>query len=227
MDLTEELMSQLNVDTAFTIPIGGGIPVSESVVITWGIMAVLVAASLLLTRNLKLHQISRRQALLEYGITFLERFFTGLMGDEGKRCVPYLITVTLYIGCSNLIGIFGIKPPTKDLNVTAGLAIMSMILIEYAGIRAKGGKGFLKSLAQPLPIMLPMNLLEIFIRPLSLCMRLFGNVLGAFVIMELLKIVVPVFVPAVFSCYFDLFDGIIQTYVFVFLTALFMKETME
>ena len=227
MDLTEELMSQLNVDTAFTIPIGGGIPVSESVVITWGIMAVLVAASLLLTRNLKLHQISRRQALLEYGITFLERFFTGLMGDEGKRYVPYLITVTLYIGCSNLIGIFGIKPPTKDLNVTAGLAIMSMILIEYAGIRAKGGKGFLKSLAQPLPIMLPMNLLEIFIRPLSLCMRLFGNVLGAFVIMELLKIVVPVFVPAVFSCYFDLFDGIIQTYVFVFLTALFMKETME
>lgn len=149
------------------------------------------------------------------------------MGDEGKRYVPYLITVTLYIGCSNLIGIFGIKPPTKDLNVTAGLAIMSMILIEYAGIRAKGGKGFLKSLAQPLPIMLPMNLLEIFIRPLSLCMRLFGNVLGAFVIMELLKIVVPVFVPAVFSCYFDLFDGIIQTYVFVFLTALFMKETME
>lgn len=227
MDLTEELMSQLNVDTAFTIPIGGGIPVSESVVVTWGIMVVLVMASLLLTRNLKLHNISCHQALLEYGITFLERFFTGLMGEEGRRYVPYLITVTLYIGFSNLIGIFGIKPPTKDLNVTVGLAIMSMILIEYAGIRAKGGKGFLKSLAQPLPIMLPMNLLEIFIRPLSLCMRLFGNVLGAFVIMELLKIVVPVVVPAVFSCYFDLFDGIIQTYVFVFLTALFMKETME
>lgn len=74
MDLTEELMSQLNVDTAFTIPIGGGIPVSESVVITWGIMAVLVAASLLLTRNLKLHQISRRQALLEYALPFWSGF---------------------------------------------------------------------------------------------------------------------------------------------------------
>ena len=60
----------------------------------------------------------------------------------------------------------------------------------------------------------------------SLCMRLFGNVLGAFVIMELLKLVVPVFVPAVFSLYFDLFDGLIQTYVFVFLTALFMKESI-
>ena len=73
----------------------------------------------------------------------------------------------------------------------------------------------------------PMNILEIAIRPTSLCMRLFGNVLGAFVIMELIKLVVPVFVPAIFSLYFDLFDGLIQTYVFVFLTSLFMKETME
>ena len=71
-----------------------------------------------------------------------------------------------------------------------------------------------------------MNILEIAIRPTSLCMRLFGNVLGAFVIMELIKLVVPVFVPAIFSLYFDLFDGLIQTYVFVFLTSLFMKETM-
>ena len=72
----------------------------------------------------------------------------------------------------------------------------------------------------------PMNILEIAIRPTSLCMRLFGNVLGAFVIMELIKLVVPVFVPAVFSLYFDLFDGLIQTYVFVFLTSLFMKESI-
>lgn len=65
----------------------------------------------------------------------------------------------------------------------------------------------------------PMNILEIAIRPTSLCMRLFGNVLGAFVIMELIKLVVPAFVPAIFSLYFDLFDGLIQTYVFVFLTS--------
>ncbi|MEF2778225.1 MAG: F0F1 ATP synthase subunit A, partial [Faecalibacterium prausnitzii] len=64
------------------------------------------------------------------------------------------------------------------------------------------------------------------IRPTSLCMRLFGNVLGAFVIMELIQLVGPVFVPAIFSLYFDLFDGLIQTYVFVFLTSLFMKESI-
>ena len=131
------------------------------------------------------------------------------------------MSVALYIGCSNLIGVFGIKPPTKDLNVTAALALMSICLIEYAGIHARGGVGFLKSLAAPTPIMAPMNVLEVAIRPTSLCMRL-----GAFVIMELIKLVVPVFVPAIFSLYFDLFDGLIQTYVFVFLTSLFMKETM-
>ena len=68
---------------------------------------------------------------------------------------------------------------------------------------------------------------QIFIKPLSLCMRLFGNVLGSFVIMELLKMVVPAIVPAVFSCYFDIFDGLIQAYVFVFLTGLFIKEATE
>ena len=129
--------------------------------------------------------------------------------------------------CAILIGVFGVKPPTNvNLDVTAALALMSIILIEGAGIRARGGVGFLKSLAAPTPVMTPMNILEIAIRPTSLCMRLFGNVLGAFVIMELIKLVVPVFVPAVFSLYFDLFDGLIQTYVFVFLTSLFMKETM-
>ena len=107
------------------------------------------------------------------------------------------------------------------------LALMSIILIEASTFRAQGGiKGFLKSFTKPMALLTPLNVMEIAIRPLSLCMRLFGNVLGAFVIMELLKLVVPVFVPAVFSLYFDLFDGLIQTYVFVFLTALFMKESI-
>ena len=69
--------------------------------------------------------------------------------------------------------------------------------------------------------------MEIFIKPLSLCMRLFGNVLGSFVIMELLKLIVPAVLPAVFSCYFDIFDGLIQAYVFVFLTSLYIKEAIE
>ena len=225
-ELTAALKEELNVDTAFTLPIFGGIDIPESIAVSWGIMAFLVIVSILLTRNLKVNHISKRQAILETAVVTMDNFFKDLLGEAGKQYVPYLITVALYIACSNVIGVFGVKPPTKDLDVTAALALMSIVLIEGAGIRARGGVGFLKSLSAPTPVMTPMNILEIAIRPTSLCMRLFGNVLGAFVIMELIKLVVPVFVPAIFSLYFDLFDGLIQTYVFVFLTSLFMKETM-
>ena len=75
--------------------------------------------------------------------------------------------------------------------------------------------------------MTPINILELFIKPLSLCMRLFGNVLGAFVIMELIKILMPAVAPVPFSLYFDIFDGLIQAYVFVFLTSLYIREAVE
>ena len=226
-ELTAALKEELNVDTAFTLPIFGGIDIPESIAVSWGIMAFLVIVSILLTRNLKVNHISKRQAILETAVVTMDNFFKDLLGEAGKQYVPYLITVALYIACSNLIGIIGLKPPTKDLNVTAALAIMSIVLIEYAGVHQKGGKGFLKSFMEPIPIMLPMNILEVFIRPLSLCMRLFGNILGAFVIMELVKIVAPLLVPIPLSLYFDLFDGFIQAYVFVFLTSLFIKESIE
>ena len=220
--LTQALMEELTVEYVKV----GPLQIPESVVISWVIMVLVVLGSILLTRNLKVDHISKRQAVLEMAYTAGKNFFEGLLGKEGACYVPYLMTVAIYIACSNLIGVFGVKPPTKDLDVTAALALMSIVLIEGSGIRARGGVGFLKSLAAPTPVMTPMNILEIAIRPTSLCMRLFGNVLGAFVIMELIKLVVPVFVPAVFSLYFDLFDGLIQTYVFVFLTSLFMKESI-
>ena len=78
-----------------------------------------------------------------------------------------------------------------------------------------------------IPIVTPINILELFTRPLSLCMRLFGNVLGAFVIMELIKIAVPVVLPSVLCVYFDIFDGLLQAYVFVFLTSLYIGEEIE
>ena len=78
-----------------------------------------------------------------------------------------------------------------------------------------------------MPLLIPINLMEVAIRPLALCMRLFGNILGAFIIMEMLKLLVPVVLPAVFSLYFDLFDGLIQTVVFVFLPTLFTGEGIK
>ena len=123
-----------------------------------------------------------------------------------------------------MIGIFGLTPPTKNINVTAALALMSMVLIYGAQFRYNGLLGGMKRFAEPMALLVPINLMEVAIRPLALCMRLFGNVLGAFIIMEMLKYLVPAVLPAVFSLYFDLFDGLIQTVVFVFLTTLFAGE---
>lgn len=225
--LVDELMEQLNCETVFTIPVFGGIPVKESVVVTWMIMAVILVLCIALTRNLSVENPGRGQVILETIVSGGHNFFADILGESGKAFIPYMMTVILYIGIANLIGLLGFKPPTKDMNVTAALSIMSIILIEAAGIKQKGTKGWVKSFAEPIPVILPINILEIFIKPLSLCMRLFGNVLGSFVIMELLKAVAPYVVPAIFSCYFDIFDGLIQAYVFVFLTSLFIKEAME
>ena len=198
------LLEELNCETVFTIPVFGGIGVSEAVVVTWIIMAVLVVLCLCLVRNLKVENPGKKQLMLETAVSGLYNFFEEIVGEKGRRYIPYLSTVAIYIGIANLIGLFGFKPPTKALNVTAALAVMSIILVEYSGIHAKGVKGWVKSFVEPSPIIAPINVMELFIKPLSLCMRLFGNVLGAFVIMELLKIVVPLFVPVVFSCYFDM-----------------------
>ena len=200
---------------------------AESVFVTWLIMAVVILLCAIFVRNLKVTNPGKGQLLLETAVSGIYSFFEDILGEKGKRFIPYLMSVGIYIGIANLIGILGFKPPTKDINVTASLAILSIIWIELSGVLAKGGRGWLKSFAEPMVVILPINILEIFIRPLSLCMRLFGNVLGSFVIMELLKMVVPAILPAVFSCYFDIFDGLIQAYVFVFLTALFIKEAID
>lgn len=223
-DLAERLMEELNCEVAFTI--GGVIPVPESAVISWVIIAVLAIFCKIFVRNLKTVP-TGMQCLLEVGINWVNNFFTGILGKKGKKYVPVLGTLLIYIGFSNIIGLFGLKPPTKDLGVTATLAIIAIVMIQVAGIREKGVKKWLRSFKEPMPIMLPMNILELIIKPLSLCMRLFGNVLGAYVVMELIKIMIPVGIPVVFSFYFDIFDGFIQAYVFVFLTSLFMSEAME
>ena len=111
--------------------------------------------------------------------------------------------------------------------MNAALALLGMFVIEFSGIRKNGVKHWVKHFGQPVPVVAPIMALEVVIRPLSLCMRLFGNMLAGFVVLELLKYFVPLIVPIPVSFYFDLFDGLLQAYVFVFLTALFMTEEME
>ena len=230
LDLQKELVEQLEINDYFFVNIGGRqiCWLDESTVVSWIIMAVIILLSFILTRNLKAEgKLSKRQLLLEMCYTKLEDFFKGILGEEGMKYAWWLMSTAIFIGASNMVGIFGMKPPTKSIQVTGALALTSIILVEFAGIRAKGLGGHLKAFAKPVAIVAPINLLELIIKPLSLCMRLFGNIIGAFIIMELLKAVVPVFLPTVFSLYFDLFDGFLQAYIFVFLTAIYISEAIE
>ena len=228
MNLAEELIEELNCEAVFTLHIGSyEIPVMESVVVTWIVMGILIPLAIFLTAGLKTQNISKKQAFAEFIYEKLNSIVGGMLGEEAKQYTVYLSTVLLYIGLSNIIGLIGFKSPTKDLNVTLALALMSIILVEGAGIYQHGVRKWLHNFTEPVAIVTPFNILDVFTRPLSLCMRLFGNVLGAFVIMELLKIVCPPVIPAIFSVYFDLFDGLLQAYVFVFLTSLYIKEAVE
>lgn len=227
MDIGAEIVKELEVETAFTLPVFGGIPITETIVVMWIIMAVMIIGGFLVTRNLKVENCSKRQLLVESAYTMLDGFFRGLVGKRGAAFIPYLMIMFCFLIISNLFGVFGVKPPTKDLSLVIVLAVASIVLVQVAGIRANKPSGWLKSFAKPTAIVLPINILELGIKPLSLSMRLFGNILGAFVVMKLIEAVVPVFAPAVVSLYFDIFDGCIQAYVFTFLTALYIQEAVE
>lgn len=212
------------------IPYGDGFfDIYKSVVVSWLVIAIVFFLILFMTRDLKVHNISKRQAAVESFVIWIRGVTGGMIGEEGYRYRDYLGTVLIFIAFSNMIGLFGLTPPTMDITITIALSIMSIILVEGAGIRRKGVGKWAKGFAQPMAVIAPMNVLELFIRPLSLCMRLFGNILGATVIMELIKVAMPlpVIVPAALSLYFDIFDGAIQAYVFVFLTSLYIKEALE
>lgn len=229
MNMVDELKEQLNIEPVFKI-FNGAVVIDETTVVSWIIMAVFVILAICLTRNLKVEgPISRRQAFLEVCVDKMRSFFRNIMGEYGDDYVPWLMSIAIFIGASNMVGLFGFKPPTKSMQVTGAMAITSIVIVQIAGIRRKGIKGHLKAFAEPVPVVLPINLLELIIKPLSLCFRLFGNIIGAFIIMELIKSVLffKVGVSLAFSFYFDLFDGFLQAYIFVFLTALYIKEAVE
>lgn len=233
VDLQEELTKQLNINEVFGFDVGSvHVGFDEATVVSWIIIAVLTVLAIILTRNFKVTgEISKRQAFMELVYEKSVGFFKGLVGEKGAFLIPWLMSVALYIGTSNIIGyflgFFEIKPPTKSMQVTLVLAITSIVLVEYCSYKDKGVIGRLKAFAKPIWLITPINILEVFTKPLSLCMRLFGNVLAAFTIMELIKIYVPVVLPTALGLYFDIFDGLLQAYIFVFLTSLYIQEAFE
>lgn len=245
-----ELQSLIRPNKLVDISIFGfDMSITESVVMMWIVMAALIIFSVVFTRKLKTIP-EGKQNVVEIVVEFVYNFAKESMGHNGKVFAPYIGTVLLFLIISNMASIFNIipssediyswtgieffknlnfaiRPPTKDVNVTLTLALMSMAAVVVSGIKIKKMSGWLKSFLEPVPLMLPFNVLDYAIRPVSLCFRMFGNVLGAVIIMELAYFAFPAIFPAFLSIYFDLFDGILQAYVFVFLTSLYIGEAIE
>ncbi len=206
-----------------------GLDVTGHVTTMWGIMLVMFLIFVVATR--KLEKVPGRfQCMIEYTVEGLLNFFSGVMGKElARRYFPLLCTLFLFILFANYSGLLpfaghleGFKPPTSTLSVTAALAIISFIATQYAGFRTHGF-GYLKKFAQPFFFMLPLNLIEELVRPLSLALRLFGNIFGEEMVVVVLLGLVPYFAPIPMQLLALLF-GFVQAVVFTTLTAIYISS---
>ncbi|MDR2500560.1 MAG: F0F1 ATP synthase subunit A [Treponema sp.] len=239
MDLGKRLEESLRFITVFSFQLfGREIRVTETVAVSWAVMAVLIGFALIIRRNLRPRP-QGLQCLVEAGVEFLNTVSKRYFGRRAHTYGPYIGTLFLFLLLANCIpaitpiGVFGreppfkLKPPSRDINFTAAAAVITIAMVLIGGIRARGLRGWAKTLIRPSPVMLPFNIMDYAIRPISLSLRLFGNMLGGFIIMVIIETVAPIGVPAVLSLYFDFFDGVIQALVFTFLTVLFVSEAVE
>jgi len=236
-------MGTLGIKTIFTLTLFNiKVPITETVIISWAAMLILIVISLVLTRKLK-EVPAGPQAVLEAGIEFVNNFAKEQFGTFAKHLGPYMGSLFLFLLLANILPVlsplpfkmfgfnfippFEIRPPTRDINVTAALALISILLLIVCGFAARGVRGWFKKLFYPVPFMLPFNIMEYGTRLISLALRLFGNMLGGYVLMSMIEGLFPVALPVVFSLYFDFFDGMIQAAIFVFLTSLYISEAVK
>jgi F-type H+-transporting ATPase subunit a len=153
------------------------------------------------------------------------------MGERGKKFSAYFGGLFFFIIFSNLSGLFGLRPPTANYAVPLALGLMTFILVHVNGVRAKGGLKYLKSLTEPIVLLTPLNIVGELANPVSLSFRLFGNIIGGTILMGLFYELLPIFVkigfPAFFHFYFDVFDGVLQAFVFTMLSMVFVSGAME
>ena len=211
---------------------GQEVNISDTLFVTWLVIAFLIVFTFFATRKLSVDKPNRFQVLLEWLVSSIDGMCQSSIGEHGRKFLPYLGSLILFLGVGNIIAAFNfipgleLYPPAKDINTTAPLALMSMIVVLYSSFRYKGVKGWLKSFVDPMAMMAPFKLMEYATKPLSLCLRLFGNVLAGFLIMEIILSLAPL-AAAPFSAYFDIADGILQAFIFVYLTSLYIGEAVE
>lgn len=203
----------------------GPVPITETIVNSWILMAVMIAASLVVTRRLTRYP-GTVQNVVEMIVESLRDLVATSMGEDRTGFTPYMGALALYLFFANAMGVLGLRPPTSDLNVTLGMALLTFILIHMMGFKAKK-TGYLKDFAQPVIVFLPLNILGELAKPVSLSFRLFGNILGGSIILAMVYSSVPVAVPVPLHLYFDIFVGLLQSFIFVMLTMVFVALAME
>ena len=236
----------------FEIPIFGGIPITGTLVVTWGVMLVLTLLCIWLTHDLKVRDISKRQVVAE----MIYNAVTGLVKNNmGERFMRYVPLVTALFGLSvlsSLSSLLGLWAPTADVNTELAWAIVVFILITYHKIKGHGLKGYLKGYLDPIFVMAPFNVLGEVFTPVSMAFRHFGNIVSGYVISALIYAaliaanhalfgllpgvvgdvlanipILGVGIPAVFSLYFDWFGSCIQAFIFCMLTMIFISTAED
>ncbi|MGI6554937.1 MAG: F0F1 ATP synthase subunit A [Bacillota bacterium] len=210
----------------------GPLGVTSHVTTMWGIMAVIAIISFVATRNMQ-RQPSGVQNIVEMVVEALLNFFGDILGEKkARKFLPFLATLFLFILFSNYSGLLpgaghitGLAAPSSTWSVTAGLAICVFFATHFYGVRAHGIRYF-KSFTQPIIFLLPLNIVEQFVRPLSLSLRLFGNIYGEEMTLAVLLSLVPYFVPITMMALSLLF-GLIQAVVFTLLASIYFLEAVE
>lgn len=170
------------------------------------------------------------QNIMELAVESMENFTKNTLGDYSDELAPYMFSLAVFMVMCAASELIGVRPPTSDLIVTLSMGLITFVLINVYGIRKKGFGGRVKSLAKPTPVIFPMKILSDIAVPVSLACRLFGNMIGGMIVMDLLKSVLGGYasgIPAVAGLYFNLFHPLIQTYIFIILSLTFINEAIE
>jgi F-type H+-transporting ATPase subunit a len=204
----------------------GSFQITTTVVYTWIIMAIVTILFALLGRRLKLRP-TRLQNALEWLVEMLDGLIGAVIPEQHRILLPLVGTLAIFIAAANLGGLIpGIKSPTIDLNTPLALAVVVFFSVHYYGIRAHGLVGHLKHYVEPVFFMLPIEVAGELARTMSLTFRLFGNMLGEEIVIAVLFLILPIIVPVPMML-FSIFTSIIQAYVFVMLTVVYLGGAIQ
>lgn len=203
--------------------------VPAHVAYSWFIMVALALLSFFATRRLDIYP-GKLQNVMEAVLGNIDTFLTDTMGHEGRRFFPLIATLALYILSCNLLGLLpGFESPTSNINTTASVAIVVFFMTHIVGVKVHGAK-YLKHFMGPIwwlsPLIFVIEIIGHFARPLSLTMRLFGNIKGEDIVLAVVILLVPALVPLpVF--FLMMFTSLIQTVVFMLLSMMYIAGAME